>query len=397
LIYYWHALNSILVAMWLVNLAVIHKQRVLASLLAILCVATALMVFRSETNTSARIFTDEQLSAAAFARDHTPPHSLFLTAPSLRQPVLSFAGRAVLSSATAWLWSHGYEFRERDADVRRIYAGADDAIELLRYYQVDYIYFGDAETSDLRSKPAFFDQNFKAVYRSPTITIYDAYNSSNPISPDERHGAFNKPAPRELAPRVDKDPFALIVDFPRTSFFVHRLCKASFGRIPRREDFMTAMSLLGRHVFIGAAGWQEQREINRTALLNDWMNSTAFKQLYDSKSNADFVDSLLRNSGIEWTAGDRYLLIQSLDSGSQSRQTALIKIVEDRDFYAREFNTAYVLIHYFGYLRRNPDDAPDFDLKGLNFWRERLDEWGDYRVISRAFLESTEYQTIVPK
>ena len=396
LIYYWHALNSILVAMWLVNLAVIHKQRVLASLLAILCVATALIVVRSETITSARVFTDEQLSAAEFARERTAPHSLFLTAPSLRQPVLSFAGRSVLSSATAWLWSHGYEFRERDADVRRIYAGSGDALDLLRYYQVDYIYFGDAETSDLRSNPAFFDQNFAAVYRSPTITIYDAHSSLNPISPDDRRGAFNKPAPRELALRVDKDPFALIVDFPRTSFFVYRLCKASYGRMPRREEFMTAMSLLGRDLFIGAAGWQEQREINRSALLNDWMNTTAFKQLYNGKSNPEFVDSLLSNAGLGWSAGDRYLLIKGLDSGTQSRQTALLGIIEDKDFYAREFNTAYVLVHYFGYLRRNPDDAPDFNLKGLNFWRDRLDEWGDYRIISRAFIESTEYNNLKP-
>ncbi len=397
LIYYWHALNSILVAMWLVNLAVIHKQRVLALLLAILSVATALIVFRSETINAARVFTDEQLDAAAFARDHTAPHSLFLTAPSLRQPVLSFAGRSVLSSATAWLWSHGYEFRERDADVRRIYAGAGDAFDLLRYYQVDYIYFGDAEKSDLRSDPAFLDQNFTVVYRSLSITIYDAHNSSNPMSPDDRRGALNKPGPRELASRVDKDPFALIVDFPRTSFFVYRLYKASFGGIPRRKDFMSAMSLLGRQVFIDAAGWQEQREINRSALLNDWMNIPEFKQLYDGKSNAEFVDSLLGNAGIEWTAGDRRLLIKDLDSGTQSRQSALLKIVEDKDFYTREFNTAYVLVHYFGYLRRNPDDAPDFDLKGLNFWGDRLDEWGDYRIISRAFIESTEYQAIVQK
>jgi hypothetical protein len=396
LIYYWHALNSVLVAMWLVNLATVHRQRVLASVLAILCVATALIVFRSETATSVRIFTDEELSAAGFARDHTAPHSLFLTAPTLRQPVLSFAGRAVLSSATAWLWSHGYEFREREADVRRIYAGAQDAFDLLRYYHVDYIYFGDAERSDLKVDAAFFDQNFMAVYRSPGIAIYDAHSSLKATPTNYRDGALNKPAPRELASRLERDPFSLIVDFPRTSFFVYRLCKASFGRMPRREEFMAAMSLLGRGLFVGTNGWQEQREINRTALLNDWTNTAEFKQLYDGKSNDEFVDALLRNAGIEWSAGDRYLLIKGLDSGTQSRQSALIDVVEDKDFYAREFNTAYVLVHFFGYLRRNPDDAPDFDLKGLNFWRDRLDGWGDYRIISRAFIESLEYQALLP-
>ena len=77
--------------------------------------ATALIVFHSETIASTRIFTDEELTAAAFVRDQTEPHALFLTAPSLKSPVLSLGGRPVVRSATAWLWSHGYEFRRAKA------------------------------------------------------------------------------------------------------------------------------------------------------------------------------------------------------------------------------------------------------------------------------------------
>ena len=113
-IYYWHALNSVLVAAWLTKLATEHKQRLLAAVLAFLSVATALIVFRTETIASRRAFTDEELAVASFVRDHTGPQALFLTAPSLKSPVLSLAGRPVLRSATAWLWSHGYEFRERE-------------------------------------------------------------------------------------------------------------------------------------------------------------------------------------------------------------------------------------------------------------------------------------------
>jgi hypothetical protein len=71
----------------------------------------------------------------------------------------------------------------------------------------------------------------------------------------------------------------------------------------------------------------------------------------------------------------------------------LTQIIADQDFAAREYNTAYVLMHFFGYLRRNPDDPPDADLRGLTFWRNRLDTWHDYRAISLAFLESAEYQS----
>jgi hypothetical protein len=75
---------------------------------------------------------------------------------------------------------------------------------------------------------------------------------------------------------------------------------------------------------------------------------------------------------------------------------ALLMVAEDREFYEREYNTAYVLVHFFGYLRRNPSDPPDQDLRGLNFWLDVLNRSGDYRSISRAFLESDEYKTSKP-
>jgi len=387
LIYFWHAFNSVLVAGWLVKMATEYRQRLLAAFLAFLSIATALIVFHSQANSSTRLFTDEELSAAAFVRDHTAPHALFLTAPALKSPVLSLTGRPVVRSATAWLWSHGYEFRERENDVRRIYAGTVDAGELLGYYNVDYIYLGDAERSDVRANAAFFDANFPAVYRSSTIAIYDARKSG------DRSSSLN-PAPRELASRIERDPFSLIVEFPRTSFFVYRLYRASYGRMPRRQEFMTAMMSLGRGVYVGALGWQDQLEKNRLSLLNDWINSGGFKRQYESKSNVEFVETLLKNAGTNWSAGPQQALVKSLDSQTDSRQAALLNVVEDKGFYAREYNNAYVLVHYFGYLRRNPDNAPDFDLKGFNFWRDKLNSSGDYRTISMAFMESDEYRNI---
>jgi len=50
------------------------------------------------------------------------------------------------------------------------------------------------------------------------------------------------------------------------------------------------------------------------------------------------------------------------------------------------------LVHYFGYLNRNPTDLPDTSLEGFNYWRRILDSSRDYRSISRAFLESEEYR-----
>jgi hypothetical protein len=130
--------------------------------------------------------------------------------------------------------------------------------------------------------------------------------------------------------------------------------------------------------------------------LQDWTASAEFKRLYEGKSNAELVDALLKNAGISWSAGRRDELVNSLTTQTDPQPAALLSVIADRGFYQSEYHNAYVLVHFFGYLRRNPDDAPDFDLKGFNFWRDRLNSWGDYRTISMAFMESEEYRNLKP-
>ncbi|MET0645412.1 MAG: SBBP repeat-containing protein [Pyrinomonadaceae bacterium] len=56
---------------------------------------------------------------------------------------------------------------------------------------------------------------------------------------------------------------------------------------------------------------------------------------------------------------------------------------------------AFVLMEYFGYLRRDPDAAPDADFSGYNFWLGKLDSFsGDYRraEMVKGFISSDEYR-----
>ena len=47
-------------------------------------------------------------------------------------------------------------------------------------------------------------------------------------------------------------------------------------------------------------------------------------------------------------------------------------MAEDPDLNAAEKNKAFVLMQYIGYLRRDPDSAPDADFSGYNFWLGKL-------------------------
>ena len=62
-----------------------------------------------------------------------------------------------------------------------------------------------------------------------------------------------------------------------------------------------------------------------------------------------------------------------------------------------EFRRAFVPMQYFGYLRRNPDEAPERDLNyaGWNFWLGKLNENNGNFVqaeMVKAFLDASEYR-----
>jgi len=72
-------------------------------------------------------------------------------------------------------------------------------------------------------------------------------------------------------------------------------------------------------------------------------------------------------------------------------------VAENATLNAQEFNKAFVLMQYFGYLRRNPYDAPEstLDYSGFNFWLGKLNQFGGNYIAAemvKAFIASDEYR-----
>ena len=211
------------------------------------------------------MFSGTQIATAEFVRNQTPPDALFLTGPTYHQPVASLAGRSVLRANMMWPWSHGYQFRERETDVRRIYAAAPDARELLRYYAIDYVYLSELERNELSANEAALDAWFPVVFRAGDIKIYRAGDDT-----DRSGGRSHKPAPRELATRIPVDPSAYLAEFERLGFFIYRLYDVSLDRPPRCEEFTADLQALGRNLYVGAPGWDEALERNKISFVDEW-------------------------------------------------------------------------------------------------------------------------------
>jgi hypothetical protein len=84
-------------------------------------------------------------------------------------------------------------------------------------------------------------------------------------------------------------------------------------------------------------------------------------------------------------------------SNVTNRARAFRDVAENSILQTQEKNRAFVLMQYFGYLRRNPNDPPDLtqDYTGFEFWLNKLNQFnGDFVAAEmvKAFITSTEYR-----
>jgi hypothetical protein len=113
-----------------------------------------------------------------------------------------------------------------------------------------------------------------------------------------------------------------------------------------------------------------------------------------TQSNTQFVDALiaavLNSSGVNLSSRRSELLNEYALGTSQndSRARSLRKLIEYQEYRDAEFNGAFVLAQYFGYLRRDPDAG------GYQFWLDVLNNRvpNNYRGMVCAFVTSNEYQ-----
>lgn len=198
--------------------------------------------------------------------------------------------------------------------------------------------------------------------------------------------------------------FFLSIEFQDTGYLVYRIYKAAFGNMAgtpvavRREELVPDTRLIGQGVVVGVGDWQGQLNVNKNAYARDFVASSRFNAAYPTNMTAaQFVDKLNGNAGGVLSAAERASLISEMTNPADAQQRAntLRKVAENTEFARREFNSAFVLMQYFGYLSRNPNDSPDINYNGFNFWLQKLNQFNGNFVqaeMVKAFITSGEYR-----
>jgi hypothetical protein len=198
---------------------------------------------------------------------------------------------------------------------------------------------------------------------------------------------------QDWAGRIHSDPVTLLGEPLGWAQKLYRVYLATNGAPPRQKEFMADLEVLGRGVVVGSEGQSQQFDHNYREFLEKWLNRESNKSLFAHLDNTQYVARLVANSGISLDQSSRDTLVNGLANGGETRAFVLMKIVDDLSFIDNEQNRSLVMLHYFGYLRRNPDEPPDdSEMRGFKFWLQDLERNHDIQRLSIAFRNTGEYR-----
>ncbi len=211
--------------------------------------------------------------------------------------------------------------------------------------------------------------------------------------------------------------YFLSIEFQQTGYLVERMYKSAYGTatgnstspsahtlqvpIVRFNEFLPDTQRIGQGVVVGGPGWETALENNKVAFAAEFGQRTRFTSQYPTTlSPSTFVDQLFVNAGVTPTTTERNAATAEFGSATNTSDLAargrtLRRVAENATLVTNEFNRAFVLMQFFGYLRRDPNDLPDTDYTGYDFWLTKLNQFGGNFInaeMVKAFISSLEYR-----
>ncbi|HMF57209.1 MAG TPA: DUF4214 domain-containing protein [Pyrinomonadaceae bacterium] len=180
--------------------------------------------------------------------------------------------------------------------------------------------------------------------------------------------------------------FFMSDEFQRTGSYIYRLYKAGLGRQLDYQEFTSDH----QRVVDGS-----DLDARRAGFATEFVQRAEFMQKYSNATSAEaFVESLLQtiqqSDGVDLSSERDALIAKYNTAGSMNEARALVlrDAIEASSLRDAEYNRAFVLTEYFGYLHR------DADQEGLDFWLDVLNNRvpGNFRSMVCAFITSSEYQ-----
>jgi beta-glucanase (GH16 family) len=185
------------------------------------------------------------------------------------------------------------------------------------------------------------------------------------------------------------DAFFFEAEFQDSGAYVYRLYKSATGLRPTYAQFTPDRSQV-----VGGANLDQ----SKTDFAVSFVQRPAFVSTYPlSQDGPTFINAVLmtiKNSGGPDLSSQMSTFLTAYNGGSsqsQDRGLALRSIADSQAMIDAVYNESFVVMEYFGYLRRDPDDG------GYNFWlgqvnKHPLRDVGIQHAMACSFVTALEYQ-----
>lgn len=228
------------------------------------------------------------------------------------------------------------------------------------------------------------------------INRFDGHDDLYAIVKNEPSASSEAPAPfaltvHEWSAMIEKDETNILAPADRSQT-LYRLYLATTGTLPRYTEFIRDLKTIAHGVIRESENEEQSFNNNLQKFADAWVGREPFTGSFRDLNDTQFVDRLMTNAGVTLEPRERAALIDGLSSRSETRASALLKLVSDRRFIDKENARSLVLLNYFAYLHRNPGEPPDRDLSGFNFWIQDFARQPDLARLTFAFQNSIEYR-----
>ncbi len=147
-------------------------RRFLAALAAVVTFMSAYLTIRRECVSDYVAFSREAVEAGEFARDNTAQDAVFITGTQHLNPVLSIAGREIVCGPNLWLYWHGFDIREREAELAAFFEDPEAHPEIPAKYGAEYVYVSSYEYSQYDVDEEGLEKIGLKVFENGEASIY---------------------------------------------------------------------------------------------------------------------------------------------------------------------------------------------------------------------------------
>ena len=112
------------------------------------------------------------VEAGEYVRDHTERDAVFITGTQHLNPVVSIAGRSIVCGADLYLYWHGFDTRERQAELKSFYEHPEKNRDIAEKYGADYIYVSSYERGSYKVDEEALDRLYLKVFENDEAAVY---------------------------------------------------------------------------------------------------------------------------------------------------------------------------------------------------------------------------------